>query len=138
MEGGLLKVKICTPKKIVVNEDCEKLVVPAEKGPMAVLDRRAPAIAALTMGMVSVVLQGGQPQDFFIDNGFARVNNNVCLIAVDEAISSRDINKMDVANSLNALKSAYNQEKTAEIKEDLMRRIAFAEYIIAELDKGRL
>lgn len=56
-----------------VMEDASMVVLPAQQGQMAVLQGHKPLIAELSSGIIEVLSNGGEKQQYHIDGGLAHI-----------------------------------------------------------------
>lgn len=79
-----LNVNLVAADGEVWQGEADEVVVPAEEGPMGILPRHAPILAALGEGEVRIKSSSGT---FTADceGGFVTVDQNVVTIAVDNA-----------------------------------------------------
>lgn len=81
METFLLEV--LSPAKPIFKGEAERLILPGEKGELAILKGHAPILAMLAKGSVRVRAPGGE-RVFEIEGGFAEVNEAGVTVLVKE------------------------------------------------------
>jgi len=133
MTENRIQVRFSTPYRIVAEGLYERVVVPGDAGPFAVLDRRAPVVSSLGMGMLTLAADGREDR-YFVEDGFVRVNNNVCLIAAEEAVTREELDKTQVAYRLSELQKSLRETDSAELRADIVRHIAFVEFVLEQLE----
>lgn len=134
MAEGRIQVRFSTPDRVVAEGLYDRVVVPGDAGPFAILDRRAPIVSTLAMGVLSLV-DGGKEDLYFIEDGVVRSDGNVCLIAAEEAVRRDEMDKTQVAWQLSELQKALKEAEGAEIKADIVQRIAFAQFVLEKLEE---
>lgn len=81
---SVLNVNLVAADGEVWEGEATEVVVPAEEGPMGILPKHAPILAALGEGEVRIKGSGGT-FSAQCEGGFVTVDQNVVTIAVDNA-----------------------------------------------------
>ncbi len=71
----LLKLKIVTPEKLLVEEEAEAVTLPTKEGEITVLPNHIPLIAPISSGDI-VAMVGGEHLPLAVVGGFVEVKNN--------------------------------------------------------------
>lgn len=74
--AGPLHVTVVSPVETVFEGDATSLVIPAWDGKVGILPGHAPFITLLGGGTLSVDLPGGGSEEFFLNRGVAKVEND--------------------------------------------------------------
>ena len=77
-----MNVEIITPDKSLFNGEATEVSLPGIDGSLGILDRHAPLISALKMGVVKVKTGNGE-ESFSIKGGVAEVLNNKLIILAE-------------------------------------------------------
>lgn len=89
-----LRFVLITPEREVLNETVSKVVFTAHDGDIGVLPNRAPLMCELGVGAVTYTV-GGANRSYFIEGGFAQVNDGVVTVLTDKAIPAEKLTRSD-------------------------------------------
>ena len=78
-----MKLSILTPEKTLFNADAEELVLDTVEGQIGILDRHAPLLAAIKVGLIRVKVQGVW-QEIPCSKGLLEVQNSKVVILLEE------------------------------------------------------
>lgn len=113
---------VVTPERTEVDCEADSVTLPMFDGSLGVLPGRAPMIGRLGFGTLELKTAAG-PQQFFVDGGFAQVENNVVSLLTARSIS---VDLLDVGEAEKALKEAQempsNSPEQIQLKETAVRR----------------
>ena len=85
-----LQLQIITPLKLVLDEEVEEIIVPAETGEITILPNHVSLFTKIKPGELSI--RRSKKQSFFaITGGFLEVKENKITILADYAIRADDI-----------------------------------------------
>ena len=102
-------LKIVTPDGLIFDGQAEKLIVRTNEGDMAVLAKHIDCVAALGMGMATVVDAEGQRKTAACIGGLLSVNNgNVTLVPTT----------FEWAESIDAARAQLSQERAEKVLRD--------------------
>src|SRR6185369_15421486 len=96
-------VSVVTPEGPAFEGEAEMLVVPGAAGEIGVLARHAPLVATLKAGSTRVHLGGTEVRTFATGPGFFKVETDLALALVDDAV---DVNEIDDDRAREQLESA--------------------------------
>ncbi|HXG60507.1 MAG TPA: ATP synthase F1 subunit epsilon [Planctomycetota bacterium] len=113
-------VEIVTPERVVLSEEAESLVVPAEKGYLGILAGHAPLLCTLRPGEVRLKTDRGE-RLFATGGGFLEVARNKATLLVD---SLEEASAIDVPRAEAALRRA--REELAAARTETAREEARA------------
>lgn len=82
---------LLTPEKQVLDEQLVYASIPAWDGLLGVAHQRAPLVVKLGMGVLRLDVAEGDPQSFFVGDGFAQMKDNRLAVLTDEAIPASEI-----------------------------------------------
>ena len=131
---GKIRIRLATPDRVVAEGLYDRAVIPGEAGTFAVLDRRAPIISSISMGMLTLTA-GGRDESYFVEDGVARCDGNVCLIAADDARTREGTDRTQVAWRLSELQKELQEAPGDQAKADIVRRIAYAQFVLEKLEE---
>lgn len=103
------KVEIVTPEKLVLSEEVESLVVPAERGYLGVLAGHAPLLCVLRPGEIRMVRDGAESW-YSTAGGFMEVAGGKASLLTDSAEPASEI---DVARAQEAVARAKERLASA-------------------------
>lgn len=95
MEKGII-FRISRPYKVYRTAMVNKVVVPAAKGDLTILQDRAPTLVLLRNGMVQILDKANNPTErYFIKGGVADIARDRCAISTEKVVSydNIDLNK---------------------------------------------
>jgi len=81
-----LRCVIVTPERTELDREAEYISLPLYDGELGVMTDRAPMIGRLGFGTLRLQTAAG-PERYYIDGGFAQVENNVVNILTGKAIA---------------------------------------------------
>jgi F-type H+-transporting ATPase subunit epsilon len=84
------KVEIVTPERVVLSEEIESLVVPAERGYLGVLAGHAPLLCALRPGEIKMVKDGAESW-YSTSGGFMEIAGGKASLLTDSAEPAAEI-----------------------------------------------
>lgn len=91
MEKGII-FRISRPYKVYRTAMVNKVVVPAAKGDLTVLQDRAPTLVLLRNGMVQILDKANNPTErYFIKGGVADIARDRCAISTEKVVSLENI-----------------------------------------------
>lgn len=82
---GTLKVALLTPKAEICHIEAVSVTAPSQGGEVTVLPMHRPLLAALDSGVVRIVAENGETQDFSISGGFLSVKQDSVRLMADSA-----------------------------------------------------
>lgn len=91
---------LVTPEAQVFEKDVTAAVVPAHDGQVGILHDRAPLLTKLGYGRLSLTLEDGEQEAYFVGGGFAQVKGNVVTLLTDEAIPAEDLDAEQAKTAL--------------------------------------
>ena len=127
-------VSVVTPDGAVYQGEAEMLIVPGQAGEIGVLARHAPLVATLKAGSTRVHLGGNEVLEFATGPGFFKVETDVALALVDDAVDVKSIDDARAQQQLEAAKGELERVLAGESSADrwqLEQRIKHAENQLA-------
>ncbi|TWU47391.1 ATP synthase epsilon chain, sodium ion specific [Rubripirellula tenax] len=80
-----LRCVVVTPEKTALNREADYISLPMDDGELGVLKGRAPMIGRLGFGTLRLQTAAG-PERYYVDGGFAQVEDNVVNILTGKLI----------------------------------------------------
>jgi len=117
MAQDKLTLEIATPKRLLVTEEVEEVVLPSVNGSMGVLSGHAPLLAKLDTGEVSFRI-GSERKYFALSGGFAEVLRDAVQILAETCEPAEDI---DAERAERSRERAEARLKAAEDETDFAR-----------------
>lgn len=103
-----IRLNIYLPDRALPGETADKVVLPIKEGNLTVIEERAPRSQLLTTGAVQLLdAQNHMSKRWFINGGIADIADNVCKIAVEQAV---DLSKISLEEARqNAAQSHFDR-----------------------------
>ncbi len=111
----ILTVEIVTPHKVMYKGKAISVTVPGTKSPFQVLNRHAPIVSTLEIGVTKIVDDTNNTILFATGTGFTEVHNNKVSILVESAYKSDEIDVESLRKEIEELKNKLAQDKTNEL-----------------------
>lgn len=108
------KITVVTPAAEVLDQQVEYASIPAHDGQVGIAHLRAPLLAKLGYGKMTLKSGGGE-QAYFIGGGFAQVKDDKLSILTDEAVPAGDL---DAGAAQTALDEALTLPGTSEAERE--------------------
>jgi F-type H+-transporting ATPase subunit epsilon len=127
-------VAVVTPDGPVFQGEAVLLIVPGAAGEIGVLARHAPLVATLKSGSMRVHLGDNEILEFATGPGFFKVETDVALALVDDAVSVKEIDDERARRQLEEAKAELERVEAGESSADrwqLEQRIKHAENQLA-------
>ncbi len=123
-----LRLRIITPKKVVIDEEINALTVPGSEGELTILPRHMNLFCMLTEGVVKI--KKGQNEDYLaIGGGYLETDGKSANVLVSRAYHQEEINQEMTEK---ALKEAEKLLK--EAKDEKTRHEALSSYRRSVID----
>lgn len=103
-----IRCQVVTPERTELDREAEFVALPMFDGELGVLPGRAPLIGRLGFGTLRLQTAAG-PERYFIDGGFAEVENDVVTVLTARSIA---IDLLDAQEIQASLEEAVNQVAT--------------------------
>lgn len=96
----MLQFELITPEKVAISEEVYELILPSEKGQIAILPGHMPLITILRPGVISVRRQKTDSDEkmdhLATSGGFVEIGNNVVKVMVDTAERAEDLDELKI------------------------------------------
>ena len=130
--------KVVTPEGVLFDGDVRQVQVSSTAGGLGILARRAPIVADLKVGSVSVELEDGSWKTWATEEGFAQASDSTATVVVEDAI---DVEAIDAAAAQQLIEDAT--AKLAETglepadERTARRELAWGEHLLAIREQSR-
>jgi len=112
---NVLTVEIVTPEKVMYSGKAISVTVNGSKAPFQVLNRHAPIVSTLEIGITKVVDDANNTILFATGSGFTEVHNNKVSILVESAYRADEINVEALTKEIEGIKNKLSQNKNNEL-----------------------
>ena len=118
---------VVSPEKLLLSEDVDMVVIPAEEGDMGIMAGHAPVIANVRPGTIAVFSGNSVEKRLFVAGGFLEVTEGRCTILAEQAIPVGDIDVSDAQSQVKDL-----SEDVSHAKDEREKEAAEAALVIAQ------
>ena len=94
------KLEIIRPEKIIFSDDATMITLPSYEGDLSILKNHISIITLLRPGIIKVQKNGGNFEEFFVQDGTVEYFNDSLVVLSASAINIKDLSK-DFVNNLN-------------------------------------
>ena len=95
-----LKLEIIRPEKIIFSDDAKMITLPSYEGDLSILKNHISIITLLRPGIIKVQKNGGNFEEFFVQDGAVEYFNDSLVVLSASAINIKDLSK-EFVDSLN-------------------------------------
>ncbi|MFN8178360.1 MAG: ATP synthase F1 subunit epsilon [bacterium] len=120
----MLKCTVVTPERAILDEDAERVVVPAHDGEIGILPGHARLLAKLGVGVLRVT-SGGKTRELFVEGGFVQVAADKVTVLTEAASEVADVDVAAADKLVDELRGKGRGEEFADAKHRslVMRRV---------------
>ena len=93
-----LKLEIIRPEKIIFSDDVKMITLPSYEGDLSILKNHISIITLLRPGIIKVQKNGGNFEEFFVQDGTVEYFNDSLVVLSASAINVKDLSKEFVDN----------------------------------------
>ena len=93
-----LKLEIIRPEKIIFSDDAKMITLPSYEGDLSILKNHISTITLLRPGIIKVQKNGGNFEEFFVQDGTVEYFNDSLVVLSASAINVKDLSKEFVDN----------------------------------------
>ena len=97
MEGNF-KLEIISPEKIIFSDNAIMVTFPSYEGDMSVLKHHISIITFLRPGIIKIQKNGGNFEEFFVQDGTVEYFNDTLVILSASVINLKDLSKQFLEN----------------------------------------
>ena len=94
------KLEIISPEKIIFSDKATMVTLPSYEGDMSVLKHHISIITFLRPGIIKIQKNGGNSEEFFVQDGTVEYFNDSLVVLSTSAINIKDLSK-EFVDSLN-------------------------------------
>lgn len=117
-----IRCVVVTPERTELDREADFVALPMFDGELGVLNGRAPMIGRLGYGVLRLQTTAG-PERYFVDGGFAQVEDDLVSILTARAIPVDMLNTDEATKSLGeALGMPADTPEQSQIKDAAVRR----------------
>jgi F-type H+-transporting ATPase subunit epsilon len=109
-----VEFEIVTPKRLLLSEAVEMVVVCGGDGDFGVLPGHAPLLSTLRPGTVAIYENDKVVKRLFVAGGFAEVSQDRCTVLAEEALALEDIDQAEAEARLERAKAVEGDEAPDE------------------------
>lgn len=95
-----LTCKLITPDGVLADEPVRYASIPAHDGQLGVLPGRAPLVARLGLGLLTLELADKRKQVFLVEDGFVQVSGSVIRVLASSATRPEELDEQDARAEL--------------------------------------
>lgn len=125
----MLRLKIVTPEKLLVDEEVSQVNAPTEGGEIGILPNHANLMAKLEPGEL-IIKKNGKVENLAIGDGFLQISDNTLTIMTDLATYAADIDERAVEEAKKRAEQALEQKLSGE---EYAETLAILEKSLAQL-----
>ena len=92
------KLEIISPEKIIFLDNVNMVTLPSYEGDMSVLKRHISIITFLRPGIIKIQKNGGNSEEFFVQDGTVEYFNDNLVVLSVSAINIKDLSKKFLEN----------------------------------------
>ena len=92
------KLEIIRPEKIIFSDDAKMITLPSYEGDLSILKNHISIITILRPGIIKVQKNGGNFEEFFVQDGAVEYFNDSLVVLSASAINVKDLSKEFVDN----------------------------------------
>ena len=92
------KLEIIRPEKIIFSDNVKMITLPSYEGDLSILQNHISIITLLRPGIIKVQKNGGNFEEFFVQDGAVEYFNDSLVVLSASAINVKDLSKEFVDN----------------------------------------
>ncbi|MEA1925870.1 MAG: ATP synthase F1 subunit epsilon [Patescibacteria group bacterium] len=123
----LIKLKITTPEKVVLDQDIDQITLPTQMGEITILPNHIPLISVIVPGAIETKA-GGESVSMAISGGFLEFHDNELVILADTAERAEEIDMQRAEKA---------RKKAEQMKRDARKTLDEGQYaaVISQIEK---
>lgn len=123
--------KLITPDGVLADKPLQYASIPAHDGQFGVLPGRAPIVAKLGLGLLTLKTSEKHHEVYLVEDGFVQVSNNVIRILASSAKLPGDLDEQDA-------KAELAEAEARRVPKDHPDPVAEQERITRQMERARL
>jgi F-type H+-transporting ATPase subunit epsilon len=116
-----MHVEVVSAEKQLFSGEATELYARALDGEIGILPGHQPAVIALDIGPVNVVLEGGGRERIAVHNGFLYVGRDKTVVLADTAELASEIDRGRAEAKVRKLEQQLDKEQDASLQSDLAK-----------------
>lgn len=128
-----IKIEIVSPENLVLSEQASSVTVPGADGYFTVMGDHAALMTTLKAGFVTVT-SGGAERTYYVQGGFADVNDAGLTILAEQAKTGADFDKSELDAAIVSAQEALNAATTDQAKQDAQTALDGWKNLLMEID----
>lgn len=126
-----LTCKLITPDGILADEPVQYASIPAHDGQFGVMPNRAPIVAKLGLGLLTLKISERSEKVFLVEDGFVQVSGNTIRVLASNAKAPEDLDEQDA-------KAELAEAEARRVPKDHPDPIAEQERISRQMERAKL
>jgi F-type H+-transporting ATPase subunit epsilon len=116
-----MHVEVVSAEKQLFSGEATELYARALDGEIGILPGHQPAVIALDIGAVNVVLEGGTSERIAVHNGFLYVGRDKTVVLADTAELASEIDRARAEAKVRKLEQQLDREEDASLRSSLAK-----------------
>ncbi len=137
-DGRTIHCEVLTPDGHRYVADARMVVFPAADGLVGILPGRAPLVAALGAGMLTITAPGGEKDEYYLARGFAQVHEDTMTILADECVPVGEINPEQAWDEIESARAMTQETPGAAARRGRLLDAARIKFRLAQRYRSRL
>lgn len=109
---SFLKLKIITPKRVVVEEEIKSITAPSAEGEITVLPKHTNLFTLLVEGIIKIIKKDDEEDYLAIGGGYLETDGEEVTVLVSRAYRQDEINEKQINEAINEAKKLLSQAKS--------------------------
>ena len=133
----MLKLKIITPKGVVLDKEVEKVSCETVDGEITILPRHTPLLTLLTTGVVTVFTKEGE-ESFSAGSGYIETDGKQVKILISRAMNQAELDEKTILESREQAEKLLKEQKSAEDRQKafaMLRRASVDLKVVKKLKR---
>ena len=126
-----LTCKLITPDGVLADKPVKYASVPAHDGQFGVLPGRAPIVAKLGLGVLSLKTSDRNEEIYLVEDGFVQVSNNTIRVLASSAKTPAELSEQDA-------KAELAEAEARRVPKDHPDPVAEQERITRQMERATL
>lgn len=114
-----LKLKVITPRKVVIDETIESVTVPTEDGEITILPHHSRLFSLLVEGIVKI-RKSGEEDSLAIGGGYLETDGNTVKVLVSRAYGQNEIDQDLTNKAIERAKHILSESKDEKERAEAM------------------
>lgn len=137
-DGRTFHCEVLTPEGRYYAADVRMVVFPAADGLVGILPGRAPLVAELGAGMLTITAPGGEKDEYYLARGFAQVREDTMTILADECLPLAEIDPEQAWDEIESARAMPQDTPGAVARRGRLLDAARTKFRLAQKHRSRL